>query len=478
MALISHKQSGWTFYRSVHFRLFCGIFLLMVLSVWIITGTVLGEEKRFLEEQKITQTSRYASSLAGEISLAGNDSKDLESFLHGELRAINSGIRVLVLDERCVVTDDSSQSRIGDTIIDELVLKALDGHAESVTESSIYRTAVPIRKGGSEEIKGVVYAFADMKSVQQAMDLEKGNILWSAFLVIFAGGILLHVLLSLEMGPVKKILMWLQNFEKKNVTKPILRHDDEYTRIVNGIENVTRDMVTQDQSRREFVSNVSHEMKTPLSSIKVLTESLLLQENVPEEIYREFLQDINSEIDRMSNIVNDLLTLTRLDEGEKGLNLSVFSLKEMLEVILRRVEPLSREKKITLEMLESDDIQIEADETKLTLAFSNLIQNAIKYNKDEGSVCVQCVQKEEIAIVTIRDTGIGIEEEHFDKLFDRFYRVDKARDRSSGGNGLGLSIVKKIVTLHNGEIRLESKVGEGTTFTLLLPMDQGMEEDV
>jgi signal transduction histidine kinase len=227
---------------------------------------------------------------------------------------------------------------------------------------------------------------------------------------------------------------------------------------------------TVDASRQEFVANVSHELKTPLSSMKILGESLFLQENVPNEMYAEFLGDIISEIDRMTNIINELLTIVKLDATEQALNISPVSLGKMLGDIVKRLSPLAVLKRVDLSYEESRLVVIDADEMKLSLAVSNLIENGIKYTQEGGSVHVLLEADHASAFITVSDNGIGISEDDQPKVFVRFYRADKARDRESGGTGLGLAITHKTILLHNGSIKLSSREGEGSTFVVRLPI--------
>ena len=225
-----------------------------------------------------------------------------------------------------------------------------------------------------------------------------------------------------------------------------------------------------DTSRQEFVSNVSHELKTPLSSIKVLSDSILLQEDIPSEMYIEFLQDINSEIDRMTEIVNNLLALVKLDFREAGLNITETDLNKMLDDILKRLTPLADQKNISVSKEYLKNVVVEADEMKFSLAISNLVENAIKYTNPDGSVKVILDCDHQNAFITVIDTGIGITEEEQPKIFNRFYRVDKTRDRETGGTGLGLSITHSTVILHKGSIKISSKEGEGSTFIVRIPI--------
>ncbi|MCL2593600.1 MAG: HAMP domain-containing histidine kinase, partial [Defluviitaleaceae bacterium] len=199
------------------------------------------------------------------------------------------------------------------------------------------------------------------------------------------------------------------------------------------------------------------------------SESILLEENVPTDMYQEFLKDINSEVDRMTLIVNDLLTLVKLDQRSLGLNIKEVELNKIVDDIIKRLTPLALQRELELIYENTKAIIIEADEMKLSLAISNLVENAIKYTK-EGSVKVTIDQDHQNAFITVKDTGIGISEEEQQKIFTRFYRVDKARAREAGGTGLGLSITHSTVLLHEGSIRVNSKDGEGATFVVRIPI--------
>ena len=223
-------------------------------------------------------------------------------------------------------------------------------------------------------------------------------------------------------------------------------------------------------SREEFVSNVSHELKTPLTSMKVLADSLLAQENVPIELYQEFMGDIAKEIDRENDIISDLLTLVKMDKTVQGLNIRQININELLEAILKRLKPIADKKKIEVVLESFRPVSAEIDEMKLTLAISNLVENAIKYNRDEGWVRVSLTADHKSFYVKVMDSGIGIPEEDQAHIFERFYRVDKSHSREIGGTGLGLAIARNAVIMHRGSIKVYSSKGEGTTFTVRIPL--------
>lgn len=199
-----------------------------------------------------------------------------------------------------------------------------------------------------------------------------------------------------------------------------------------------------DQSREEFVSNVSHELKTPITSIRVLADSLMGMEDVPADLYREFLSDISDEIERENKIIDDLLSLVRMDKTAGGnLNIAQVNINGLMELILKRLRPIAGKRNVELTFESIREVTADVDEMKLSLALSNLVENAIKYNVEGGWVRVTLDADHKFFYVKVADSGIGISEEFQEHVFERFYRVDKARSRETGGTGLGLSITKK-----------------------------------
>ena len=244
----------------------------------------------------------------------------------------------------------------------------------------------------------------------------------------------------------------------------------ETRQMSQAVQKSLRKLKAVDQSRQEFVSNVSHELKTPLTSMKVLADSLNMQTDAPVELYREFMQDIGEEIDRENIIINDLLSLVKMDKTEADLNIASVAINDLLESILKRLKPIASKRNIELVLESYRPVTAECDEVKLTLALSNLVENAIKYNVAGGWVQVTLDADHKFFYVTVDDSGIGIPEEYQDKIFERFYRVDKARSRETGGTGLGLSITKNIIQMHHGAIKVASKEDEGTTFSVRIPL--------
>jgi len=225
-----------------------------------------------------------------------------------------------------------------------------------------------------------------------------------------------------------------------------------------------------DKSREEFVSNVSHELKTPLTSMKVLADSLLAQEDVPVELYKEFMGDITEEIERENKIINDLLSLVKMDKTSANINIQSENINELLERILKRLRPIAKQHNIEVVFESFRPVMAEVDEVKMSLALSNLVENAIKYNKENGWVHVSLNADHKYFYVKVADSGIGIPKQDTENIFERFYRVDKSHSREIGGTGLGLSITRNAIIMHRGAIKVYSEEGEGTTFTVRVPL--------
>ena len=244
----------------------------------------------------------------------------------------------------------------------------------------------------------------------------------------------------------------------------------ETKRISRSLNRMLQTLRSVEQSRQEFVSNVSHELKTPITSIRVLADSLMSMDEVPQELYKEFMSDISDEIDRESTIIDDLLTLVRMDKGAPEKSISQANVNQLVEMVLKRLRPIARKRNIELIYESMREVVADIDEVKLSLAINNLVENAIKYNREDGWVRVTLDADHKFFYLKVADSGIGIPEEFKDRVFERFYRVDKARSRETGGTGLGLAITKSVILMHHGAIRVESKEGEGTSFLVRIPL--------
>ncbi len=275
------------------------------------------------------------------------------------------------------------------------------------------------------------------------------------------------------------------------VTRPFKRLGQAINDVQNGVEDdflpVTTCSETEtisdacdamlqririlDRAQREFVSNVSHELKTPLTSMKVLADSLVGQENVPVELYREFMEDIGAEIDRENEIIDDLLSMVKTDKSSAEMNLTSVDVAGMLEQIRREMSPIAQSRGVQLFLDIASPVVAEIDSVKITLAVTNLIENAVKYNHVGGWVRVTLDADHQNFYITVADNGVGIPEDAQEQVFERFYRADKSHSNEISGSGLGLSLARNAVILHRGSIKVKSTPGQGSVFTVRIPLN-------
>ena len=258
-------------------------------------------------------------------------------------------------------------------------------------------------------------------------------------------------------------------FEYENGTK---------TGYIVVLQDITRGAILE-KSRREFIANVSHELRTPLTSIKGATETVLSDDEMPDSFRHKFLGIVINEADRMTRIVKDLLVLSRLDNRRMTWSPSTFDIHETLDRMCSALQTEAGLHKHTLTYDSSvkDKAPLYGDRERIEQVIANIIGNAIKYTPDGGKISVSLARNGKKAYdITVTDTGVGIPEEDIERLFERFYRVDKSRSAQAGGTGLGLSIAKEIIDAHNGEIKVASKEGAGTTVTVTIPSDTRIGE--
>ncbi len=403
-----------------------------------------------------------------------------------QLAEVYSG-RVLIVDQNFKVIKDTYGLSLGKIMVSEEIIKCFNG--ENTTNydeknqyiemtipiaSSVEQTGNAAQAQGGQTpgpVQGVILISVSTASTQVTFRVLNRNALiieFALFILIvgIAGGI--AYLITRPFQHVTNAIQKLQagHFNEKISVPEYL----ETERIADAFNELYGRMRVLDESRDEFVANVSHELKTPITSMKVLADSLLMQEEVPAELYREFMVDIADEIDRENKTINDLLSLVKMDRKKADLNIEQVDINALLELILKRLRPIAmkRDVEMTLECIRP--VVAEIDNLKLTLAITNLVENAIKYNNEHGWVRVLLDADHQYFTVEVSDSGIGIPEESIDNIYERFYRVDKSHSREIGGTGLGLAITRSAVLMHKGSIRVSSVPGEGTVFTVKIPL--------
>ena len=293
--------------------------------------------------------------------------------------------------------------------------------------------------------------------------------------IIILAGIGGLFLAERALKPVQQITKTAQNIEGSDLSQRIdVKTDDELGRLASTLNEMIGRLEESFNRQRQFTADASHELRTPLAIMQAEATLALSKERSPDD-YRKSLETISQESDYMSSVIGKLLFLARSDAGKEQLSFEDVELKGLITGLASNIEALAQDKGIKFAVDAKEELTVSGDKVKLRQLFINILENAVRYTPIAGQISVSLVQKDANAVVAIADTGIGIPPEHLPHIFERFYRVDKARARADGGVGLGLAIAKIIAESHKGKIEVESELGKGTTFTISLPL-KGPEE--
>ena len=389
------------------------------------------------------------------------------------------GGRVLVAGSDFRVVKDTYSLSEGKFIVSSSAAEGLSGRSSSSydAERGLIEVVTPI-SGRNQEVVGVMLTYTDTSDIT---DILAGSIKLCTIVSAALAAIVLSVavLVAIKInGQFRKLSKSIENikfgFEEEEISIFDYRETEQINDAFNQV--ITR-MKNLDNSRSEFVANVSHELKTPITSIKILAESITAEPDAPKEMYGEFMSDIVAEVDREDKIINDLLSLVRMDRSATDLQIEKCDIDLLLEGIIKRLMPIADRDKVELVFETIRPVMAEVDETKLSSAFTNIIENAIKYNHEGGSVKVTLDSEPMMFVVVVEDTGIGIPEEDIPNIFERFYRVDKSHSREIGGTGLGLAIARGSILMHKGTVKVESKLGEGSRFEIKIPLSYIVDFD-
>ncbi|MDD5094768.1 MAG: ATP-binding protein [Dehalococcoidia bacterium] len=284
-----------------------------------------------------------------------------------------------------------------------------------------------------------------------------------------AGGVFLA---RRALKPVDQIAQTALQIEEKDLSQRIpVDTKDELGRLATVLNQMIERLEKAFKRQRQFAADASHELRTPLAVIQA-ESTLALEKDRPAEEYRSSLELVVQESEHMSHIISQLLTLARADSGKEQMTFETIDLGKLIGDVVQDAEVLSREKGLRFELGRMDNAMVTGDKARLKELLLNLLDNAIRYTPTGGTVSLSLVRQDRMAVMAIKDTGIGIPPEHLPHIFGRFYRVDKARSRTDGGSGLGLAICQHIVESHGGRIEVESQIGKGSTFSVFLPLSE------
>lgn len=485
------------FFRSLKARIFIIIFLIGIIpSIILRYGILENYEDRAISLRTSDMqnqlniianhliTYNYLSDASSEVISA--ELEQLSNLYDGRVMIINSSLKVI---------KDTYGTSEGKTVITEAVIKCMKegtggsnydyeyGYIEITTpiiETAAADSAVNNVNSADMEkkkdiVRGVMLTSVSTESINATLDILSRRALLLEILMLITIFAIALVLSNVLMKPFERVAKAISEVKEGYKDEPISVPDYlETEHIVDAFNQLQSRMKVVDASRQEFVANVSHELKTPITSVKVLADSLLAQQDVPAELYREFMVDIAEEIEREDKIINDLLSMVKMDRTVATMNISVVDVNALTEIILKRLRPIARKRDIEVVFESRRAVTAEADEVKLTLIITNLVENAVKYNKEQGWVKVVLDADHQFFTLEIADSGIGIPEDSLEHIYERFYRVDKSHSREIGGTGLGLAITRNAVLMHRGSIKVSSVEGEGTTFIVKIPLNYVM----
>ena len=415
-----------------------------------------------------------AQALAEQIATTGYlQDPTSNTYIDGQVvslaNATNS--RVVLVDSTFRVVRDTNGVALGRVMIGAEVIRSSLGEAISIYsyDNDYVETTVPIRLSADADPIGVLLYSVPVESIKQARSTVS-IMCYFLMLIVSLIGIVVGLVMSHHMvKPCRNVRREIDTIIAGGETEITAGYDDEMDRVVEGFNEIMKGMKERDEAHAQFVSNVSHELKTPLTSMKVLADTINSMGDVPLEMYKEFMGDITGEIDRETEIINDLLSLVRMDKAA-SFKAAPVNINELVGLIMKRLAPIAEKAKVELVLESFRPVIADIDEVKMTQAITNLVENAIKYNKEEGWVHIAVNADHEYCFIKVEDSGMGIPADSISHIFERFYRVDKSHSREIPGSGLGLAITQQAILLHRGEIKAYSVEGEGTTFNIRFPL--------
>lgn len=464
--------------KSMRLRLFLILLLVGVIPINLLKyGILENYEKQTISQRASmirSQCGMIAEQLAEADYLMGKSSELIETEL-AQLGSLYNG-RVVIVNRNFRIIRDTYGIDEDKVIVAEEVAECfLGGETDNYNRSNEFlEVTAPISDDITREVIGVMIISVPTMDIREARDSLSDTVFVLQMVLTVMVLATAFYAAGLLVKPFGKVTASLEEMRGSFLEEDISIPDYTETELLSEAYNrMLQRMKVQEDSRQEFVSNVSHELKTPLTSMKVLADSLVAQAQtgeVPNELYKEFMGDIAEEIDRENKIITDLLSLVKMDKRSSDVHIQETNINDLIELILKRLRPIAAKQKVELVLESFKPILAEVDETKLTLALSNLVENGIKYNKENGWVHVSLNVDNNFFYVKVEDSGIGIPQEDQEHIFERFFRVDKSHSREIGGTGLGLAITRSAVLMHHGAVRVYSKEGEGTTFTVRIPL--------
>ena len=482
----TRTKHAFAFGASIRWKILLAFFVIVGLSFGVAATNLTGLVRNYLFEQKTREDSLLTEKAAAAAApyFAAASAEDVNQVLEENAQAMDG--RLMLIDQDGKVQYDTMRLMSGHRLQLDEVLRVLNGSAEQAYGMHDPGEAGADKMGGNDYSGQLAYSVHAMDGpdgpvgallfvsrIQSLMD-SLSTVQWkliSVFAVIMIAALVLALFLSqILTKPITNLSRSMRKMGKGDLSVRVPeKGSGELRELAENYNIMAAQLERLDKTRNQFVSNASHELKTPLATMKIMLESVMYQPDMPEELRREFMQDMNHEIDRLTGIVTDLLTLTRTDSEKGEMKHEPVDMSALTVEVVHMLTPVAEKRGQRLESSIEQGLQILGDKARLNQILYNLTDNAIKYSPDGGRIFVSLAKEGDRLAWRVRDNGVGIPKEDQEHIFERFYRVDKARSRETGGTGLGLSIVKQMVSMHGGEISVRSEPGHGSEFRVSFP---------
>lgn len=460
--------------KHISTRIFLTIIFMVFLSVLSLSLIFTTYLKSFYFEEKIQDLlarSKFISNYLDEINISNSD------ILNNVCKNIgnDTNTRITIIDYNGNVLGDSDKDPLsmdlhtGEFRQEIKLAKSTASYgssvrfSETIQEQMMY-LAYPYNINGQSIIIRTSLSINDLNKKINNLYLN----LFLALLIISLATLLISYYLSRRLtAPIKNVENISYKYSKGDFSSRLNEFSVvEFNNLAKSLNKMASELDKLEGIRKEFVSNVSHELKTPITSIKGYIE--ILEDMIKDKSQRKYLKIMNTNSDRLNNIIDDLLILSRIEnvDNTKGLKFKLEPLSNVIDSVVSECAALIDSKEIEIFVNCSNDILINQNSMMMHQALSNLLNNSIKYSQDKSKIYFIVEDTDSYTSIEVKDEGIGINPKHFERLFERFYRVDESRSRDIGGTGLGLAIVKHIILLHNGTIDVQSKEGYGTSFII------------
>ena len=490
MVTISPIRTKHTFFASIRGKILLAFFVIVGVSFAVAATNLTGLVSDYLYEQRSREDSLMTekAAAAAEPYFESLSTEELNRVLEENANGMDG--RLLLIDADGKVQFDTFGTLCGQRLQLEEVLRVLYG-----TEEASYGMYTPGRETVEQMsgVKGADYVAYSTRAVN-GPDGRRGTILFvsrvqdmmdslgnvrmqlnGVFIIIAVGALILALFLSqILTNPITALSRTMRKMGKGDLSVRVpVKGSGELRELAENYNTMAAQLESLDKTRSQFVSNASHELKTPLATMKIALENLIYNPEMPRDLQQDFMEDMNHEIDRLTGIITDLLTLTKMDNQSDGESRKEeVNMSELTEETIRLLTPAAEKRGQTLEVHAEKGLYLTGDRIRLNQILYNLTDNAIKYTPDKGRIRVTLRREDDELVWRVKDNGVGIPAEDQEHIFERFYRVDKARSRETGGTGLGLSIVRQMVNLQGGSVSVESTQGKGSEFIVRFPLEE------